>query len=60
MNLEIKLNDTGNIIPESIKITFNNKNINKALSEYLILREEDSEESVNKINNLILTETPIK
>lgn len=60
MNLEIKLNDTGNIIPESIKITFNNKNINKALSEYLILREEDLEESVNKINNLILTETPIK
>ena len=60
MNLEIKLNDTSNIIPESITITFNNKNINKALSKYLILREEVSEESDNKINNLILTEPPIK
>lgn len=60
MNIEAAKDDTGNIIPESIKITFNNKNINKALSEYLILREEQSDKSVDKINNLILTDTPIK
>ena len=59
MNIEGKIDDSGDIIPESIKITFNNKNINKALSEYLILREEHSDESAEKINNLILTNTPI-
>ena len=59
MNIEGKIDDSGDIIPESIKITFNNKNINMALSEYLILREEHSDESAEKINNLILTNTPI-
>ena len=59
MNIEGKIDDSGDIIPESINITFNNKNINMALSEYLILREEHSDESAEKINNLILTNTPI-
>ena len=59
MNMEGKIDDNGEIIPDSIKITFRNKNINMALSEYLILREEHSDESAEKINNLILTNTPI-
>lgn len=51
----------GNYIEESIKISFNNPEINKALSKYMTYKSyTDKEESDNGITELFADTTPIQ
>lgn len=49
--------DKGNYDPDSIQITFKDKNVKKALAEYLSIKDGVVENKEDTINNLILSNT---
>jgi len=59
MKISADKDEDGNYRPETVRIEFDNKDVNKLLSQYLTYKNRNDSEDSFELERLILTDTPL-
>ena len=58
MKISAEKDEDGNYRPETVRIEFDNKDVNMLLSQYLTYKDRNDSEDTFELERLILTDTP--